>query len=121
MSIDLISLVSSYKPPPLILLLNLNSFAAGGAVFIAAVGVWAVFKMAFWVAGETGRSLKAEESKAQVANAVAEASSKADPDAAQSKAPRISSPYEQSGVAVLWEGRQRDSQHRRPKSISIAL
>lgn len=31
--------------------------AAGGAVLVAALGVWAVFKMAFWVAKETGHSL----------------------------------------------------------------
>jgi hypothetical protein len=29
-------------------------------VLIAAVGVWGVFKMAFWVAGQTGRSLSPE-------------------------------------------------------------
>lgn len=34
--------------------------SAFGAVLIAAVGVYGVFKMAFWVAGETGRSLNPE-------------------------------------------------------------
>lgn len=37
-------------------------FAAVGAVAIAAVGVYGVFKMAFWVASETGRSIKATNS-----------------------------------------------------------
>lgn len=32
-----------------------------GAVFIAAVGVWGVFKMAFYVASETGRSINADK------------------------------------------------------------
>ena len=35
--------------------------AAVGAVFIAAVGVWGVFKMAFYVASETGRSINADK------------------------------------------------------------
>lgn len=35
--------------------------AAVGAVFIAAVGVWGVFKMAFYVASETGRSMNADK------------------------------------------------------------
>jgi hypothetical protein len=30
-------------------------------VFIAAVGVWGVFKMAFYVASQTGRSMNAEQ------------------------------------------------------------
>ena len=49
-----------YSHPFVVLTLILTFIqliAATGAVFIAAVGVWGVFKMAFWVAKESGRSL----------------------------------------------------------------
>ena len=39
--------------------------AALGAVFIAAVGVWGVFKMAFYVASETGRSINADKTSGE--------------------------------------------------------
>lgn len=41
--------------------INCQCSAAFGAVFVAGVGVYAVFKMAFMVAGSTGRSLNAED------------------------------------------------------------
>lgn len=69
-------------PPPLPLW---NT--AGGAVLIAAVGVWGVFKMAFWVAGETGRSMNSGDSEAAVAAAAAVGGD-------GGGAPRIPSPLE---------------------------
>jgi hypothetical protein len=42
---------------------------AAGAVFVAAVGVAGVFKLAFWVAGEAGRSMRPGAGEAEAAAA----------------------------------------------------
>ncbi|KAH7617732.1 hypothetical protein NADE_004133 [Nannochloris sp. 'desiccata'] len=51
---------------------------AGGAVLIAGVGVYAVFQMAFWIAGSTGRSLYGEANKANIDNTAASSINSAD-------------------------------------------
>ncbi|KAL4434100.1 hypothetical protein ABPG75_000541 [Micractinium tetrahymenae] len=50
-------------PPPPNVFAAVGAMGAGalGAVFIAAVGVWGVFKMAFYVASETGRTINADK------------------------------------------------------------
>jgi hypothetical protein len=65
---------------PLVPLSSLH--AALGAVFIAAVGVWGVFKISFWVASETGRSLNAEKQAAVAAPAAPPAAGSPDGAAA---------------------------------------
>lgn len=46
------------QPPGVLTTITAMGAGAGGAVLVAAIGVWAVFQMAFWVAGEAGRSIK---------------------------------------------------------------
>ena len=70
----------------------LPAAAAFGAVFIAAVGVWGVFKMAFYVASETGRTLNADKSEAASSSGGAAASAAPDVKAA--------SPLEQPHAAL---------------------
>uniref|UniRef100_A0A1D1ZUS9 Uncharacterized protein n=1 Tax=Auxenochlorella protothecoides TaxID=3075 RepID=A0A1D1ZUS9_AUXPR len=47
-------------PPGMFATMGAMGAGALGAVFVAGVGVYGVFKMAFWVAGSTGRSINAD-------------------------------------------------------------
>jgi hypothetical protein len=50
---------SEPPPPPPGMFATVTAMAAGagGAVFVAAIGVWAVFQMAFWVAGRAATAI----------------------------------------------------------------
>jgi hypothetical protein len=50
---------SDPPPPPPGMFATVSAMAAGagGAVFVAAIGVWAVFQMAFWVAGRAATAI----------------------------------------------------------------
>ena len=52
-------LPSDPPPPPPGMFATVAAMAAGagGAVFVAAIGVWAVFQMAFWVAGRAATTI----------------------------------------------------------------
>lgn len=54
------------QPPGVLTTITAMGAGAGGAVLVAAVGVWAVFQMAFWVAGEAGRSIKTADASVAV-------------------------------------------------------
>lgn len=55
-----------YSPPGVFTTITAMGAGAGGAVLVAAIGVWAVFQMAFWVAGEAGRSIKTTDASPSV-------------------------------------------------------
>ncbi len=83
-------------------------YAAGGAVLIAGVGVWAVFKLAFWVAQGTGRSLNGEGTKAKIDDTTASDASISTQNS--EKSPKIASPLEELAVnANLRRWRERQS------------
>ena len=76
--------------------------AAGGAVFIAALGVYAVFKMAFWVAGETGRSMRAEQAvKSAVATAATSAAATSNQQGGEEARPTAASPIEKHHAVTM--------------------
>ncbi|KAI8101652.1 hypothetical protein M9434_006719 [Picochlorum sp. BPE23] len=54
------------QPPGVLTTITAMGAGAGGAVLVAAIGVWAVFQMAFWVAGEAGRSIKTTDASVGV-------------------------------------------------------
>jgi hypothetical protein len=61
---------------------------AGGAVLVAGVGVYAVFQMAFWIAGSTGRSLNGEASRPKIASAASNSTERSN------GSPTVASPLE---------------------------
>ncbi|KAL4516708.1 hypothetical protein Ndes2437A_g00834 [Nannochloris sp. 'desiccata'] len=65
-------------PPGMFATIGAMGAGAGGAVLIAGVGVYAVFQMAFWIAGSTGRSLYGEANKANIDNTAASSINSAD-------------------------------------------
>ncbi|KAH7620036.1 hypothetical protein NADE_008312 [Nannochloris sp. 'desiccata'] len=65
-------------PPGMFATIGAMGAGAGGAVLIAGVGVYAVFQMAFWIAGSTGRSLNGEANKAKIDNTAASSINSAD-------------------------------------------
>ncbi|GAB4815462.1 hypothetical protein N2152v2_002508 [Parachlorella kessleri] len=79
-------------------------FALGGgalgAVAIAAIGVYGVFKMAFWVASETGRSINAQDPAAAAGVAAPQASSSSQQQAAPSSV-KAASPLEPRKEVLL--------------------
>jgi hypothetical protein len=76
-------------------------------VLIAGVGVWAVFQMAFAIAGATGRSLNGDGNKAKADSITTSEGSSNTVDS--DKAPKIASPLEKIAVHASlrrWRERQ---------------